>query len=90
MTLYEWIETQPAGVITRLARAADCANSTIHDIVNGKPLRKFDLAERVSAATGGAVSAVELCTADPLGPKRVAARRRAEAKKAKRSSARAA
>lgn len=61
MLLREYLKGRGRGEISRLVRESGCANSTIHDVLNGKPISRFATAERISVATGGEVTAVELC-----------------------------
>lgn len=68
MRLREYIEAAGHGEISRLVRAANVAGSTIHDHLNGRPIRKYETAKRISDATGGKVSVAELCEVDAPAP----------------------
>ena len=61
MLLREYIDAKGRGEISRLVRETGCAGSTIHDVLNGKPIAKFATAQKIAAATGGLVSAESLC-----------------------------
>jgi hypothetical protein len=55
-----WIDTQPPGTRTRLFRECGCSTATIHRLDRGIHLVRRDVAVAISAATGGAVTAVQL------------------------------
>jgi hypothetical protein len=61
MLLQEWIERQGRGAITRLARLSGLNYTTVYYPAYGAPVKTYDAAKRISAATGGAVSIQELC-----------------------------
>jgi hypothetical protein len=61
MRLREYLEAAGHGEISRLVRTAGVAGSTIHDVLNGKPIKKYETAKRISDATGGRVTVAELC-----------------------------
>lgn len=65
MRLREYLDEQPRGEITRLVRVTGVANSTLHDVLNGKPIRLYETAKKISEATGGKVGIADLCEADP-------------------------
>lgn len=55
-----WLSKQPRGTMTRLCRDAQCSTATMAKIRQGIPLRHVGAAERISAATGGAVTVADL------------------------------
>lgn len=57
----DWFAMQPRGRGLKTARVAGVGTTTIYQLVRGVPLRRYDVARRISAATGGAVSIEELC-----------------------------
>lgn len=61
MTLHEWIAAKGAGEISRLVRETGCAGTTFHDVLNGHALKRYDIAKKISDATGGKVSVADLC-----------------------------
>jgi hypothetical protein len=66
-----WVATQPHGTLKRIEREYGAGYSTLHRLMNGGRLDSYDLAERISKATSGAVSIEELCrrpNADPAPP----------------------
>lgn len=65
MRLREYLDAAGHGEISRLVRAAGVAGSTIHDVLNGKPIKRYETAKRISEATGGKVSVAELCEPEP-------------------------
>lgn len=68
MTLREYIDAHGHGTIMRLVREAGVAASTIYDHLHGKPIRSYPTAERIAAATGGAVTITDLCATPPVVP----------------------
>jgi hypothetical protein len=65
MKLVEWIEKNGgAAAKRRLHTDGGIRWATIHDAVNGRPPRRVDVAERISRATGGAVSVAEVLGLD--------------------------
>lgn len=61
MTLHDYIEAQGAGTISRLMRTTGCAATTLHGVLDGAPIARYELAKRISDATGGVVTVAELC-----------------------------
>lgn len=61
MLLREYLDTKGRGEISRLVRETGCAGSTFHDVLNGKPIARFETAQRISKATGGTVTVEALC-----------------------------
>ena len=63
MTLADWIakQTPRHGALKRLATAARVSYATIRAAAKGAPVRTWERAARISKATGGKVSALELC-----------------------------
>lgn len=61
MRLQQWLEQEGRGEVSRLVRVANVAASTIYDHLGGKPIRLYDVAKRISDATGGTVSIPDLC-----------------------------
>jgi hypothetical protein len=70
MRLREYIDTAGHGEISRIVRAAGVAASTLHDVLNGKPIRRYETAKKIAAATGGKVTVEELCEAPAKPAKR--------------------
>ena len=69
MLLREYLDTKARGEISRLVRATGCAGSTIHDVLNGKPIARYETAKRISDATGGAVTVESLCGSQAVASK---------------------
>ncbi len=94
MHLAEWIDSQPYGEISRLARETGLVFNTIQYLRFGRHIPSYATAKKISDATGGAVTLDELFSPPP--PKRstrtrTAKRRsKARAQKSKRSGTRAA
>lgn len=61
MLLSQWIQRQGHGAITRLASATGLNYTTVFYPCHGDPVKTYDVAKRISAATGGLVSIEELC-----------------------------
>ena len=61
MTFAKWLKKRPRGTAVRLSREHAISASTVYRLQRGGTLRDYALAQRVSAATGGEVTAVELC-----------------------------
>ena len=59
MVLSEWMESQPKGVLTRLARDSGLAYTTVFFIAHGGAVRTLETARKLSEATGGEVSVEE-------------------------------
>ena len=55
-----WLNRQPRGTMTRVVREAQCSTATMYRVRAGQPLRHVGAAERISAATGGAVTVTDL------------------------------
>lgn len=55
----EWIKVHGRGECARIVRAANVSFATLRVALAGK-LQRAQIAERISAATGGAVAAVSL------------------------------
>jgi hypothetical protein len=73
MTLSDWLEAQPKGVLTRLARDSGLAYTTVFFVAHGGSVKTLDTARKLSDATGGAVSVEELCR-QSTGPRKRTAR----------------
>jgi len=66
MRLVEWVKSQPRGEISRIMRRAEVGSSTIvRHLRTGRPIVHYDTAQKISEATGGAVSIAELCEPQP-------------------------
>lgn len=66
MKFAEYIAHAPKGEMSRLCRVTGLGYSTINELKNGKRcLHRYDVAAKLSLATGGAVTIAELC--DPAG-----------------------
>jgi hypothetical protein len=63
MTFAEWVKDQPYGVMKRLEREHGFGYQTLSRVKRGERLKRYDIARRLSAATGGAVSIADLCEA---------------------------
>lgn len=75
MRFTDWLKAQPRGSMARLERESGISHTTGFRLVNGCRVTNFEIATRVSAATGGQVSIAELCdlslpTTVPLKRKR--------------------
>lgn len=73
MRLSEWVTTRGKGELARLTRVTGLSYPTVHGLANGRHRARYATAKLISAATGGAVSIVELCE---LPPKRRARKRK--------------
>lgn len=78
MRLDEWVQTRGEGAITRLQSQTGLSYTAVHDAVRGKSRPTYATAMRLSAATGGRVSAEEIC--DPLEIRARASRHKAAAR----------
>lgn len=56
-----WAALQPHGTLKRIERETRIGYTTLHRLKRGDRLDSYQLAERVSRATGGAVSIDDLC-----------------------------
>ena len=65
MKLSDYLEAKPRGEAMRLQREACVSASTIYDHLNGRPIAKYDVAKRLSDATGGEVTIADLCEPAP-------------------------
>ena len=64
MRLREWVKAEGHGAIAELARRAGVSASFLSTLVSEKRVViEYPTAQRISDATGGAVSIEELCTA---------------------------
>lgn len=69
-----WAKAQPHGTLKRIEREHSVGYMTLYRLKNGGRLDSYDLAARISKATGGEVSIDELCaprasaTAEDLPP----------------------
>lgn len=69
MRLRAWIKRQGKGAISQLAAASGVSYTTVHAVARDKQrVKHVEIAEKISAATGGAVSVLELI-AEPPAPK---------------------
>jgi DNA-binding transcriptional regulator YdaS (Cro superfamily) len=75
MRLRAWVKLEGEGEMTRLARATGLSYQTIHALARDKHPASAPSARLICAATGGAVSFVELT--DEVPTRRRAKRRRA-------------
>lgn len=66
MTFDEWARLQPRGTMMGLVRAGITSNTTIHRLRRGGRVQSYELARRISDATGGAVSIAALCEGEEL------------------------
>lgn len=64
MRFPEWIDKQPRGTLTRVARDAGVASSTVRLAARGELVRTYRTAKAISEATDGAVTVRELCEAE--------------------------
>lgn len=71
MRFPEWYASQPRGTGQRLVRELNIGTTTIHRLNQGGLVTAYELASKISAATGGAVSIEELCVAPKKGKRRV-------------------
>lgn len=60
-TFKAWLGKQPRGTIARLVREVPVSHTTLWNLRKGGRVDSYDLACRLSAATGGAVTAATLC-----------------------------
>lgn len=77
MRLRAWVKMEGEGAMARLACVTGLSYQTIHALARDKHPAKPASARLISAATGGAVSFVELCDEVPAKRKRVKRRRAA-------------
>ncbi len=56
-----WVQSQPRGVLKRIERDCGIGYTTLHRLKRGARLDSYDLAKRLSAATGGEVTIDDLC-----------------------------
>lgn len=70
MRFSEWVGTQPRGTLKRLERQTGVGYTTLQRLRLGQTLVRYDIARKLSEATGGEVSIDDLCVApDRHGPK---------------------
>lgn len=60
MRLSEWAKLKGRGELSRLSHATGLAYTTVLAGVEGK-LKRYDVAKKISDATGGEVTVAELC-----------------------------
>ena len=65
MTLEDFVKERGHGAIAQLARKAGVSQPTVVKAVRGEPIGRWEVAKRISEATGGAVSIQELCEPSP-------------------------
>ncbi len=61
MTLNEFVEKKGSPTLQELAETAEVSYTTLKSVRRGMRLKKYDVAKRVSEATGGKVTIKELC-----------------------------
>lgn len=61
MRLAAYVEAQGHGAVKDLAAKAGVSRPTIFKAIQGEPIGRWDVARRISEATGGQVSIRELC-----------------------------
>lgn len=61
MRFPEFVRTQPRGWVKRLDREGVASESSLRKLVAGGVISDYLMAERISDATGGAVTIPELC-----------------------------
>lgn len=92
MLLEQWLRVQGHGALARLARDADLAYNTVHEIATGKRRARTDSALAIQAATSGEVTLDDLAGMTIKRPKRAkrrprkAARPRTRAKRTRRAA----
>lgn len=65
MRFDEWIRTQPHGTMKRLEHEMRVGYTTLQRLRAGERIRRYDIARRISDATGGAVTITDLCETAP-------------------------
>jgi len=66
MRFTEYVAQSPHGEMKRIEREARVGYQTLIRAKNGIRLNEYDVAKRISDATGGKVSVAELCEAPPV------------------------
>lgn len=61
MYLSEYVTREGRGALSRIQRETGLAYTTVFRAARGRAIKKYEVARRISAATGGAVSVEELC-----------------------------
>lgn len=64
MTFPDWVKTQQHGTLKKMERAGVAGYTTLGRVAHGELLSDYRVAQRISEATGGAVSIAELCEPD--------------------------
>lgn len=59
MTFPEWLKSQPRGAMRRVELVTGCSRNVVSSAAHGRPVSR-KIAEKISAATVGAVSPQEL------------------------------
>lgn len=92
MLFKDWLATAGHGALKRIEHATGVGYTTLQRARRSEPLHNYSVAKKVSDATGGAVSALELMEpgviATPVDPQR-SKRSKSAAHRARRSRARA-
>ncbi len=73
MTLADWVKDAGRGAMSRLSQSTGVAYSTVHNAVKGQLIKQYDVAKKLSDATGGLVTVADLCEAQPDAPADAAA-----------------
>lgn len=69
MRFPEWVQSQEKGALKRIEREVGVGYTTLMRLNAGETITRYDVAKRISDATGGEVTVDELC--DPtagVGP----------------------
>lgn len=61
MDFPSWAKAQPHGTLKRIEREQGVGYMTLYRLKRGERIDSYDLAARISKATGGEVSIDELC-----------------------------
>jgi hypothetical protein len=73
MRFPDWVEAQEKGALKRIERETGVGYTTLMRLRAGEAISRYDVAEKISKATGGAVSIQEICKAPkPARSRRVA------------------
>jgi transcriptional regulator with XRE-family HTH domain len=68
MTFDDWAKKQPHGTLKRLERELGVGYSTLMRLRRGEHIARYDVAKKISDATGGEVSVDEICVGSAPAP----------------------
>lgn len=61
MRFPEWVQTQERGALKRIERQTGVGYTTLMRLNSGDTIARYDVAKRISEATGGEVTIDDLC-----------------------------